>query len=286
MPNQEHPNHEEAIRTAVRDRYAAIANRFASTGKTGCCGSSSGDDDATFESQVVTLYETPDAANLPEEVTGLSLGCGDPVTLASLVPGQTVLDLGSGGGIDCFLAAQQVGETGHVIGVDMTPAMLDRARENAKRLGVTNVEFRLGEIEHLPVADETVDVILSNCVINLSPDKPQVFREAFRVLRPGGRLAVSDMVTSGPLAEEIKQNLAAWAGCLAGAMDVAQYVTAIEAAGFIDVQVEPVYLDRAIIEEAVQELALGDTLDLEDEALYETVFSARVTARKPDAAPA
>ncbi len=156
------------------------------------------------------------------------MGCGDPITLASLQPGQTVLDLGSGGGIDCFMAAKKVGERGHVIGVDMTAEMLEKARLNQVKMGFKNVDFRLGEIEHLPVADNTVDVIISNCVVNLSPDKPQVFREAYRVLKPGGKLALSDIVTDGPLPQVVKDSLSAWAGCVAGALDVKDYIATIE----------------------------------------------------------
>ena len=273
------------IRTVVRERYGKIASQ----GTGGCCdpSASQGDsccssDEGVLSPQVVQLYETPDVAGLPTEVTELSLGCGDPVTLASLASGQTVLDLGSGGGIDCFLAAKRVGKTGRVIGVDMTPEMLEKARANKARLGAENVEFRLGEIEHLPVADGTVDVVISNCVINLSPDKPQVFREALRVLRPGGRLAVSDIVTDGPLPPEIKKDLSAWAGCVAGAWDSKDYVAAIEAAGFVDVQLTPVYMDKALIEDAVAQLELGDVVDVGDESLHKAVFSAKVVAHKPN----
>jgi SAM-dependent methyltransferase len=187
-------------------------------------------------------------------VTDISLGCGDPVTLAALQYGQTVLDLGSGGGIDCFLAAKKVGPSGHVIGVDMTASMIETARANKRKIGAENVDFRLGEIEHLPVSDNTVDVIISNCVINLSPDKTQVFREAFRVMKPGGKLAVSDIVTDGPLPPEIKSNLSAWAGCVAGALDVRDYTRAIEDAGFRDVEITPSYWDQDVIESAVQQL--------------------------------
>jgi ubiquinone/menaquinone biosynthesis C-methylase UbiE len=162
------------------------------------------------------------------DVTGLSLGCGDPVTIASLKPGEHVLDLGSGGGIDCFLAARQVGVEGHVIGVDMTPAMLAQARANMERLGAANIEFRQGQIEALPVADNSVDVVMSNCVINLSPDKPAVFREALRVLRPGGRLAISDIVTEGGFSPELRADLSRWAECVTGAMDVADKRSAAE----------------------------------------------------------
>ena len=285
----------DEIHKAVRERYGGYAETTGkgqaadcgcSSGQSGCCGT-----DATVEQldHVSKLYQDPDALTLPEEVTSLSLGCGDPVTLAALQPGQTVLDLGSGGGIDCFLAAKKVGERGQVIGVDMTPAMIERARENQKKVGAANVEFRLGEIEHLPVADAAVDVILSNCVINLSPDKPQVFREAFRALRPGGRLAVSDIVTDGELPQAVKQSLSAWAGCVAGAWDVKDYVAAIEAAGFTDVNVEATYWDEAMIEEAVAELdpqAAAQLAELNgrDSAEFDpgkAVFSARVTAVKP-----
>ena len=206
------------------------------------------------------LYEAEDVSELPAEVTDMSLGCGDPVTLASLQAGQTVLDLGAGGGIDCFLAAKRVGPAGHVIGVDMTPQMIDRARANKEKLGASNVEFRLGEIEHLPVADGSVDVVISNCVINLSPDKPQVFREAFRVLKPGGRLAVSDIVTDGPLPEVVKRDMSAWAGCISGALDRGEYIAAIEAAGFTDVVLTPVYWDKEVVDEALTQLDIRSEL--------------------------
>lgn len=247
------------IRKSVRDRYGALAEKARAgtaadcgcgPADSGCCG---GDTSAQLD-QVAHLYEDPDALTLPEEVTNLSLGCGDPVTLAALQPGQTVLDLGSGGGIDCFLAAKKVGLEGKVIGVDMTPAMIDQARANKAKLGAENVQFRLGEIEHLPVEDSSVDVILSNCVINLSPDKEQVFREAFRALRPGGKLSVSDIVTDGDLPEAVKQSMSAWAGCVAGAMDVNDYVAAIEAAGFVDVEVQPQYWGQDIVTEAIDHL--------------------------------
>jgi arsenite methyltransferase len=267
----------EEIRGAVRGHYGQIARDFGG-GTASCCGPSDccggGEPNVTL---IETLYETPDAAELPFEVAGLSLGCGDPVTLAGLQPGQTVLDLGSGGGIDCFLAAKQVGPSGHVIGVDMTPDMLDRARANARKMSAENVEFRLGEIEHLPVADESVDVIISNCVINLSPDKPQVFREAYRALRPGGRLAVSDIVTRGELPAEIKQDLGSWAACVAGAWVDGDYLAAIEAAGFEDVRIEAKHLNEDIIADGAAQLGL----EIDPAAAGSIVYSARVTARKP-----
>jgi SAM-dependent methyltransferase len=295
---------DEDIRTYVRQRYGAIAESQGAASTEGkgetlkasaasCCGSSPSQSASSSSSccgsapadQVgnIQFYDTPDAAELPSEVTGLSLGCGDPITLASLQPGQTVVDLGSGGGIDCFLAAKRVGPSGRVIGVDMTPAMLDRARLNKARLGADNVDFRLGEIEHLPVPDNSVDVIISNCVINLSPDKPQVFREAYRTLKPGGKIAVSDIVTDGPLPTEIKASLSAWAGCIAGALDVQDYIGGLLSAGFEDVSLTPVYFDRETIDSFTAEQAEAlDLSGLPEETLYRGVFSARITARKPN----
>ncbi|NIS81248.1 MAG: arsenite methyltransferase [Anaerolineales bacterium] len=313
MATKEKSAAEADVRSEVRQHYGKIAAEFEGEGASSCCAPAESSCGCAPESSdssidmVSHLYETPDVASLPEEVTGLSLGCGDPVTLASLEPGQTVLDLGSGGGIDCFLAANQVGETGHVIGVDMTAEMIEKSRANKAKLGAENVEFRLGEIEHLPVSDETVDVVISNCVINLSPDKPQVFREAFRVLRPGGQLAVSDIVTGGPLPDEIKNDLSAWAGCLAGALEAKDYVSAIEDAGFVDVELTPIYMDEAFIEEAMDQLGikvddsdngsgllainledgtvkqidLGEMENVDKGSIQQAVFSAKITARKP-----
>ena len=304
------------VRSVVREHYGSIAKKAAAGEQSSCCSPAqsessccgSPEDPATF-SMVSKLYEDPDVADLPAEVTDISLGCGDPITLASLAPGQTVLDLGSGGGIDCFLAAKKVGPAGRVIGVDMTAAMIERARANKAKLNASNVEFRLGEIEHLPVADNTIDVIISNCVVNLSPDKTQVFREAFRVLKPGGKLAVSDIVTDGPLPDVVKSNLSAWAGCVAGALDVKDYVGAIETAGFTYVELTPTYWDKEMIEAAVEQLdpeaaALVEAAKAKGKAVMivdagdraevieveesmadfdpqKAVFSARITARKP-----
>lgn len=289
----------EDIRTYVRQRYGSIAEAQVESQDevqaSACCGPAPADvaQESTASSSCcgpgpaeqagnIQFYETPDAADLPGEVTDLSLGCGDPVTLASLQPGQTVLDLGSGGGIDCFLAAKRVGPEGRVIGVDMTPAMLDRARASKAKLGADNVEFRLGEIEHLPVPDSSVDVIISNCVINLSPDKLQVIREAYRVLKPGGKLAVSDIVTNGPLPTEIKASLSAWAGCVAGALEVQEYINALIEVGFEEVELSPVYFDRETVDSFVADQS--DEFDLSsvpEETLYHGVFSARITAHKP-----
>jgi arsenite methyltransferase len=287
------------IRTAVRQHYGEAAANFQPKASCSCSGSSEAVDLTASK-----LYPVSELETLPEEVTGLSMGCGDPITLASLLPGQTVLDLGSGGGIDCFMAAKKVGETGHVIGVDMTAEMLEKARLNQAKLGFKNVEFRLGEIEHLPVADNTVDVIISNCVVNLSPDKPQVFREAIRVLKSGGKLALSDIVTNGPLPQEIKDSLSAWAGCVAGALDVKDYIADLEAAGFTNIELTPVYFDQQTVDEYVKQVntesccqpgkrlvmsdgaevkvvELAEGVDLGDKPIREAVFSAKITAYKP-----
>ncbi len=278
------------VRVQVRERYGRIAAEFgvgASAAAASCCGpadsaaSCCGPEQSDNVVQLSQIYEAGDVYQLPTEVTGLSLGCGDPITLAALQPGQTVLDLGAGGGIDCFLAAQRVGQTGRVIGVDMTPAMIEKARANKAKIGADNVEFRLGEIEHMPVADTSVDVIISNCVINLSPDKPQVFREAYRVLRPGGKLAVADMVTQGQLPDEIRDSLNAWIGCVAGAMDINDYVAAIRDAGFEDISYTPVYIDDEMIDEAAKQLGITEASVGEGESMRKRVFSAKVSARKP-----
>ena len=245
------------IHESVREHYAAQARSGSS-----CCGGSN------------LLYPDQLLTNLPDDVASFSLGCGNPFVQAELKPGETVLDLGSGGGLDCFLAAKQVGENGRVIGVDMTPEMLERARLAASQLGVRNVEFRQGYLESLPVEDASVDVVISNCVINLSPDKPQVFREVFRVLRspdpasgrPGGRVAVSDIVTNEPLLEALQKDMEAWGACVAGALDVSEYTTGLSEAGFTDVKVQP----------------KGDASELIEAAgLKGKIFSAAITARKP-----
>jgi arsenite methyltransferase len=224
----------ETVREEVRSRYGAIAGSSGSC----CCG---GDcESATRDAGAYAAklgYSPGEVQSLPEGAD-MGLGCGNPQAIAALSPGEVVLDLGSGGGLDCFLAAQRVGPDGKVIGVDMTPEMVSKARRLARECGYGNVEFRLGEIEHLPVADASIDVILSNCVINLSPDKPAVFAEAFRVLRPGGRLAVSDVVAVKPLPPEIRDDPAAYCGCVGGAALVADIEQMLRDAGFSDVKVE------------------------------------------------
>lgn len=260
-----------SIHEVVREHYAErIRNNASCCGSDDCCSSDSG------------LYPADLLATLPDGESAVSYGCGDPITLASLQPGQTVLDLGSGAGLDCFFAAKQVDEIGHVIGVDMTPEMIERARSGAKRLGIQNVEFRQGYLEDLPVESNTVDVIISNCVINLSPDKARVFGEAFRVLKPGGKLAVSDIVTDGPLPASIKQSLSAWAGCVAGAVEADDYIGMMKEAGFTDVSVVPVFFDKETVDSAIDDF--GDLLELKTisrEDVYKSVYSAKITAYKP-----
>jgi SAM-dependent methyltransferase len=198
------------------------------------CGEAPASEDVVI-TRIAELYREADVADLPATVTDVAFGCGNPTAIAALQPGQVVLDLGSGGGIDCFLAAKMVGPTGRVFGVDMTPEMVRLARRNAEKVGADNVEFRLGEIENLPIPDASIDVIISNCVINLAPDKRRVFREAFRVLQPGGRLQVSDIVWTRPVPPDIQHDMEKWAGCVAGAMLESDYLDQIRAAGFVDV---------------------------------------------------
>jgi arsenite methyltransferase len=217
----------ETIREAVRRRYGATARGESSSCGNKCCTSTSVD----------TLgYSTEQSAIAPE-AANLGLGCGNPLAIASLQPGQTVLDLGSGAGFDCFLAARAIGPSGTVIGVDMTHEMVAKARENARKNGFSNVEFRFGEIEALPVADESVDVIISNCVINLSPEKPRAFREAYRVLKPGGRLAVADIVATATLPDEVRGDWAAYTGCMAGASQIGDPEEMLRKAGFEKIKI-------------------------------------------------
>ncbi|NIV31016.1 MAG: arsenite methyltransferase [Anaerolineae bacterium] len=212
-----------------------------------CCGSANSSDPEGAQvdccgpegtaSGAARFYSEAELDGLPESVTDISLGCGNPLAISELQAGEVVLDLGSGGGIDCFLAAKQVGPEGKVIGLDVTPEMIKLARSNAKKIGATNVDFRYGEMEDIPLPDGSVDVVISNCVINLSPDKDAVFGEVFRVLRPGGRMNVSDIVVDGDLPQPIRDSLDAWAGCVAGALDESDYLSKIRGAGFEDVQV-------------------------------------------------
>jgi arsenite methyltransferase len=261
---------DEEIRQKVRERYAGIAKGCCSTGnlnrELSCCGSLQD----SVEKRAVDLgYSKGEISKVPQGAN-MGLGCGNPTAIASLKPGETVLDLGSGGGIDCFLAASAVGEKGKVIGVDMTPDMVSKARENAEREGVKNVEFRLGEIEHLPVEDGSVDAIISNCVINLSPEKEKVFREAYRVLKPGGRLAVSDIVATAQLPEAVRKDLSLVSACVGGAESVEFIKNILEATGFQEVKVTPLEASRDFIREWLPGTGLESAL-----------ASARIEASKP-----
>jgi arsenite methyltransferase len=221
------------IHAAVRERYGAIAK---SLGRESCCGP---DDCCGADPISSNLYSTLDTEDLPSEAVSASLGCGNPTLLAQLKPGETVLDLGSGGGIDVLLSAKRVGPQGLAYGLDMTEEMLALARENQKKAGARNVEFLKGTIEAIPLPSESVDVIISNCVINLSPDKPAVLGEAYRVLKPGGRIAVSDIIVRGELPADVRLDMELWAGCIAGALEEGEYAGMLRAAGFTDIEIEP-----------------------------------------------
>jgi arsenite methyltransferase len=253
----------DEVRTAVRDRYSAVArNQGSDCGcSTSCCSASSHAD----QKSVAMGYTAADVSSAPDGAN-LGLGCGNPQAVASLKQGETVLDLGSGGGFDCFLAARAVGNSGRVIGVDMTSEMVALSRKNAEKAGYANVDFRLGEIEHLPVADSSVDVIISNCVINLSPDKPQVFKEAFRVLKSGGRLAVSDVVASAEVPESFRDDLASVSACVGGASSVEELHAMLVKAGFQDIRIEPKEESRSFIkdwspDQGLENLVLSATIE-------------------------
>ena len=271
---------EEEIRKHVRDRYATAARQGASCGQSaGCCSGGLGPDSLSKR----VGYSDEELKTVPEGAN-LGLGCGNPLALASLQEGETVLDLGSGAGFDCFLAAKQVGQAGKVIGVDMTPEMLERARGNARRGDYANVEFRLGEIENLPVADNQADIVISNCVINLSPAKERVFQEAFRALKPGGRLMVSDIVLRKDLPEQIRDSILAYTACIAGATRKEKYLDAIRAAGFQEVRVlqeTGLPVEMAPSDPAVMEIVktLGSQEKIMD--LAGSIASVKVFARKP-----
>src|SRR5437867_2054520 len=267
------------IQQAVREKYGAIATSVQeSSGKTGCCGPSACGCGDPITSN---LYSDAETRSLPADALAASLGCGNPTALLALEPGQTVLDLGSGGGIDVLLSAKRVGPTGKVYGLDMTDEMLALARENQRKAGAQNVEFLKGTIEAIPLPDNAVDVIISNCVINLSTDKDAVLREAFRVLKPGGRFAVSDVVVRGDMPDDVRRNMELWVGCIAGALRDTEYVDTLRSAGFEHAEVEPwriykVDAARAFLADA------GIDADQLAPIVQDKFASAFVRARKPE----
>ncbi|HKV78667.1 MAG TPA: arsenite methyltransferase [Candidatus Sulfotelmatobacter sp.] len=271
----------ENIKEVVKDKYGEAALRVGKGGSA-CCGSAPSTASGCCDPITSNLYDAAQAGQIPEEAMLASLGCGNPTALAKLNPGETVLDLGSGGGIDVLLSARRVGPTGKAYGLDMTDEMLALANENKRKSGLTNVEFLKGEIEHIPLPDDSVDVIISNCVINLSADKDRVFAEAFRVLKPSGRFAVSDVVTKGDLPAEIRKSVLAWVGCVAGALEQDDYRGKLEAAGFEQVDMEPTRVYRV---EDAREFLSGQGIDVDKIAseIDGKFMSAFVRARKPQA---
>jgi arsenite methyltransferase len=266
------------VKEAVRERYSEAARRVSQGAS--CCGGNA----ALAGSSPITsnLYDISEKRALPEAAVLASLGCGNPTALAQLQPGEIVLDLGSGGGIDVFLSARRVGPTGKAFGLDMTEEMLALARENQKKAGIENAEFLKGEIENIPLPDNAVDVIISNCVINLSGDKDKVLKEAFRVLKPGGRFAVSDVVTRGEIPEDIRKNVLAWAGCIAGALEESEYAAKLANAGFEAIGIEPTRIYKG---EDAREFLSGKGIDVDKLAghIEGKIMSAFVRARKPKA---
>ncbi|HKU51370.1 MAG TPA: arsenite methyltransferase [Nitrospira sp.] len=246
------------IKDHVRAEYGQAA-RQAKNGKPSCCGTGSLLEGDALDPITGNLYQPDETAGLPADAVRASFGCGNPTALAAIRPGETILDLGSGGGIDVLLSARRVGPTGKVYGLDMTDDMLALARDNQRKAGVTNVEFLKGDIEEIPLPESSVDLIISNCVINLSPDKDRVLKEAFRVLKPGGRLAVSDIVVRGSMPQEVRHSVELWAGCVAGALEESDYLTKLEQAGFERVSIEPTRIYSAV---DAREFLVGAGLDV------------------------
>ena len=272
------------IKEVVKEKYGEAASRVTNkTGGSSCCGAAAAVG-LTCDPITSNLYDAAQARQIPEEAMLASLGCGNPTALARLNPGETVLDLGSGGGIDVLLSARRVGPTGKAYGLDMTDEMLALANENKHKAGAENVEFLRGEIEDIPLPDNTVDVVISNCVINLSADKDRVLREAFRVLKPGGRLAVSDVVTRGEMAAEVRKSVLAWVGCVAGALEENEYRDKLAAAGFERIEIEPTRIYR--IDDAREFLSSsGINVDAIAAQVDEKFMSAFVRAVKPARGP-
>lgn len=268
------------IKEVVKEKYGQAALRV-KNGGSGCCGPAPASG-LSGDPITANLYDSTQASQIPEEAMLASLGCGNPTALAQLHPGEVVLDLGSGGGIDVLLSARRVGPTGKAYGLDMTDEMLALANENKRKAGAENVEFLKGEIEHIPLPDNSVDVIISNCVINLSADKDRVLREAFRVLKPGGRFAVSDVVTRGTMPEEIRQRVLLWVGCIAGALEENEYCAKLKAAGFEQVEVERTRIYR--VEDAREFLSsAGVDVDAIASQVDEKFMSAFIRGVKPSA---
>lgn len=272
-------NKASAVREVVKEKYGQAALRVKSGGSS-CCGATAST--GCCDPITANLYDATQAGEIPEAALLASLGCGNPTALAKLNPGDVVLDLGSGGGIDVLLSAQRVGATGKVYGLDMTDEMLALANENKRKAGVANVEFLKGEIENIPLPDNSVDVIISNCVINLSADKDRVLREAFRVLKPGGRFAVSDVVMRGDMLPEIRQSILAWVGCIAGALEENAYRNKLATAGFDQIEIEPTRIYRA---EDAREFLAGQGMDVDTIApqVDGKFLSAFIRAVKPGA---
>jgi arsenite methyltransferase len=271
------------IKEVVKEKYGEAARRVKAGGNNGCCGATAASGIGQCDPITSNLYDASETGGLPDDAVLASLGCGNPTALAQLNSGETVLDLGSGGGIDVLLSAKRVGPTGKAYGLDMTDEMLALANENKRKAGAENVEFLKGEIESIPLPDSSVDVIISNCVINLSADKESVLREAFRVLRPGGRFAVSDVVTRGAIPEEIRQKVLLWVGCIAGALDETEYRSKLKAAGFEQIEVEPTRVYR--VEDAREFLSsAGINVEALASEVDEKFMSAFVRAVKPAAA--
>jgi arsenite methyltransferase len=278
-----HENDESRLKELVKERYGEAARRASGGERAGCCGGEGGGG-ACCDPFSGDLYAETETAGLPRQAVAASLGCGNPTALAELRPGETVLDLGSGGGLDVLLSARRVGPTGKAYGLDMTTEMLELARENQRRSGVENVEFLPGEIERIPLPEASVDVVISNCVINLSSDKRRVLAEAFRVLKPGGRFAVSDVVVRGEVPAEVRRSLELWVGCVAGALDESELGRLLGEVGFEDAEIEPTRVYR--LEDARELLAqAGLDVDRIGPQVDGRVMAAFVRARKPLAAP-
>lgn len=275
----------ESIKTVVQEKYGAAAKRAASGQGSACCGTSLASAIEGCDPITSNLYGEGEAGSVPEAALRASLGCGNPTALAKLAPGETVLDLGSGGGIDVLLSARRVGPTGKAYGLDMTDEMLALAEENKRKSGLTNVEFLKGEIENIPLPDNSVDIIVSNCVINLSGDKDRVLREAFRVLKPGGRFAISDVVVRGEVPEEIRKSMELWVGCVAGALSDTEYQQKLASAGFESVDIEATRVYN--VDDAREFLkAAGIDADSIAPKVQDKFISAFVRAQKPATAKA